>query len=149
MLKTKILVVDDTIVFTGILQGLLEKEYDVKIANSGEEALEIVEDFNPNIILLDVMMPGLDGYEVCEKIKSQKKFEHIKILFLSGMTEPEERIKGYDVGGDDYITKPFIQKELMAKIKVYSQFVTQNELNTTKSNMIEMMSYLNEDDDDE
>ncbi len=145
MSKIKILAVDDTVVFTGILSKILEDDYDIKTASSGEEALEIIEEFMPNIILLDVMMPGLNGYEVCEKIKANKKFESIKILFLSGMTEPEERVKGYEVGGDDYITKPFIQQELLAKIKVYSQLVTKSELDTTRNNMIEMISYLDED----
>jgi len=119
--KTKILVVDDDPSIISFLREILESEYNLKTAYSGEEALGLFKDFAPEIVLLDVMMPGIDGYETCRRIKEDDTFAQIKILFLSARVTLEERLTGYNVGGDDYVTKPFETEELLAKIKVFEK----------------------------
>lgn len=117
--KTKILVVDDDPMNLKFLIEILSDEYEIQAVLSGEEALNIVHDFMPDIILLDIMMPGIDGYEVCKKIRADKKLSKTKILLVSAKAMLNEKIMGYDVGADDYITKPFEHEELLAKIKIF------------------------------
>ena len=119
--KNKILVVDDDSSIINFLKEVLELDYELKTAASGEEALRLIESFKPEIVLLDVMMPGIDGYETCRRIKENEQSTHVKILFLSAKVTLEERLKGYKVGGDDYVTKPFETEELLAKIKVFEK----------------------------
>lgn len=115
--KHKLLVVDDDPVNIEILQEILEEDYDVVIAKSGEEALEAIPDCNPKLILLDVMMPGIDGYDVCKKIKTDKNLSDIGIFLISAKAMPDELEQGYEVGADEYITKPFDHDELCSQIK--------------------------------
>ena len=120
--KKRILVFDDDLSIISFLREILETEYVLKTATSGEEALSSLSSFQPDIVLLDVMMPGINGYETCRRIKSSEDFAHIKILFLSAKVTLEERLNGYNAGGDDYVTKPFESEELLAKIKVFEKF---------------------------
>ena len=117
--KTKILVVDDDPMNVKFLKEILSDEYNIIAALSGEEALEIIFDFMPEILLLDIMMPGIDGYEVCKKIRANEKLANIKILLVSAKAMLNEKLMGYEVGADDYITKPFEHEELLAKIKIF------------------------------
>ncbi|MBT4289499.1 MAG: response regulator [Deltaproteobacteria bacterium] len=117
--KTKILVVDDDPMNLKFLKEILSDEYNIIAALSGEEALEIIFDFMPEILLLDIMMPGIDGYEVCKKIRANEKLANIKILLVSAKAMLNEKLMGYEVGADDYITKPFEHEELLAKIKIF------------------------------
>jgi DNA-binding response OmpR family regulator len=114
----KILVVDDELRNLAIVEELLEG-YDVEVALTGEEALEKSKRMRPDLILLDVMMPGMDGYEVCRRIKATGETRTSKVIFVSGKAMIEERLVGYAAGGDDYIAKPFDHAELLAKIRVY------------------------------
>ena len=111
-----ILAVDDTPSNLDILIDLLS-EYDVIDATSGEEALEIVKDEKIDLILLDIMMPEMDGYEVCKRLKSDEKTKDIPIIFITGKTDEESIIKAYEYGGSDYVTKPFLPLELKARVK--------------------------------
>ncbi len=115
----KIVVIDDDRTNLSYLTELLDKDYGLVTAASGEEGLKLVEDFKPDIVLLDIMMPGIDGYEVCKRIRSNKNLTNIKILFLTAKVQMAEKLQGYNVGGDDYITKPFDKDEVLAKIKVF------------------------------
>ena len=117
--KTKILIVDDDPMNLKFLKEILSDEYNIKAALSGEEALEIIFDFMPEILLLDIMMPGVDGYEVCKKVRASEKLANIKILLVSAKAMLNEKLMGYEVGADDYITKPFEHEELLAKIKIF------------------------------
>ncbi len=117
--KTKILIVDDDPMNLKFLKEILSDEYNIKAALSGEEALEIIFDFMPEILSLDIMMPGVDGYEVCKKIRANEKLANIKILLVSAKAMLNEKLMGYEVGADDYITKPFEHEELLAKIKIF------------------------------
>lgn len=112
-----ILAVDDSHLNHKIVKKMLSQEFTVDSAFSGQECLQYLQGKKPELILLDVTMPDLDGYETCKLIKSNPQLSSIPILFLSGRCSIEEKLKGYEVGGDDYITKPFDELELAAKIK--------------------------------
>jgi CheY-like chemotaxis protein len=103
----KVLIVDDDAMNIDILRDDLEEKYLVASAESGEEALELIPDFQPDVLLLDIMMTGIDGYEVCRRIRADKHFDEMKIILISGRAMDNERQKGFEVGADDYITKPF------------------------------------------
>ncbi|MBU0500933.1 MAG: diguanylate cyclase [Gammaproteobacteria bacterium] len=111
-----ILVVDDTESNIDILLNLLA-EYEILVALDGPSALEILEKQQPDIILLDIMMPGMDGYEVCRIIKARQDWEDIPILFITARTDEASILKGFEVGGSDYVTKPFRSKELLARVR--------------------------------
>lgn len=123
--KSTILIVDDTPDNISLLNNLLKGEYRIKVANSGEKALKIAfAETAPDLILLDIMMPGMNGYDVCRKIKADITRKHIPIIFLTAKTESEDIVKGFEVGGSDYVTKPFRPLELLARIKVHVEMKT-------------------------
>ena len=113
----KVLIVDDDAMNIDILRDDLEEKYLVASAESGEEALELIPDFKPDVLLLDIMMTGIDGYEVCRRIRADKHFDEIKIILISGRAMDNERQKGFEVGADDYITKPFDVDSVDEKIQ--------------------------------
>lgn len=117
--KQKVLIVDDEPRNQRIITEVLEDLVDFKVVSNGEEALKIADEYQPDLILLDIMMPGMNGYEVCKKIKSTPKHKFTKIILVSGKAMIDERIKGYEEGADDYMTKPFVPEELLAKSKVF------------------------------
>ena len=140
-LQNKILAVDDDIIDIAVVKKLLGTDYDLKIASTGERALEIAADFQPDVILLDVMMPGLSGYEVCRQIRSNSKLRDVKIIMLSGKTMVSERLEGYEAGADDYITKPFDEGELLAKIRVYLRLKSVEEVDRFKTNVMTLLCH--------
>ena len=105
--KCTVLVVDDTETNIDILVAALDSEYEVSVAMDGESALEIVNTDPPDLILLDIMMPGIDGYEVCRRLKSEPKTSGIPIIFITAMSEIQNKTMGFEMGAVDYITKPF------------------------------------------
>ena len=111
-----ILIVDDTISNLDILGELL-KNYDVIDSTNGVDALEIVKDEKVDLILLDIIMPNMDGYEVCTKLKSDPNTKDIPIIFLTAKTDEDSIEKAYKVGGIDYISKPFKPMELLSRIE--------------------------------
>jgi DNA-binding response OmpR family regulator len=114
----KVLIVDDEPNILMSLEFLMKKKgYEVFIARDGEEALEIVDKSLPDLIILDIMMPKVDGYEVCQQLKSRKETSHIKVIFLSAKTKDEEIKKGYEMGADLYLTKPFSTRFLLQQIE--------------------------------
>jgi len=116
----KILIVDDTPANIDILDLFLEKEgYKISIAQSGESALDLADRIFPDLILLDVMMPGIDGFETCRHLKANEKTQHIPIIFITARNEPTDIVKGFSVGGVDYITKPFSQEEVCSRIHLH------------------------------
>lgn len=119
--KQKVLIVDDEPRNQRIITEIMEGSVELKTASSGEEALEVVSLFKPDLIFLDIMMPGIDGYEVCQKIKADPAQSLTKVILVSGKAMVEERLRGYTAGADDYMTKPFIPEELLAKAKVFLQ----------------------------
>ena len=116
--KRKILVVDDDPYILMSLEFLMKKNgYDVMVARNGTEALDIVEKQIPDIVLLDIMMPDVDGYEICRYIKKTAKLKHAKVVFMSAKSKEADIQKGYDLGAALYITKPFSTRELVKQIK--------------------------------
>lgn len=119
--KTKVLIVDDEIRNVKILVEALSDDYELYTSSNGHEALELVETHSPNIILLDIMMPVMDGLEVCHKIRSESKYNDIKIIIVSAKASPSERVDGYAAGADDYLIKPFDTDEIIAKINLFKK----------------------------
>lgn len=117
----KVLIVDDDRVNVNILTIMVQDAYDYRVAYSGEEALEIAETYRPDIVLLDIMMPGIDGYEVCRQFRADEKLARAKILLLTAKSDLDSRLQGYDIGADDYVSKPFEEEELLAKVRVFER----------------------------
>lgn len=116
-----ILVVDDAPTNLTLLAGLLDKTYRVKLASSGPKALELAQRSPPDLVLLDLMMPGMDGYEVCQRLKQDPRTSHIPVIFLTAMQEPEDETRGFEVGGADYIHKPISPAVVKARVKTHLQ----------------------------
>lgn len=113
--KQKILIVDDDENIANLISLYLTKEcYETRIEHDGQSALDAFKEYAPNLILLDIMLPGLDGYEVCRKIRRESK---VPIIMLSAKTEVFDKVLGLELGADDYIIKPFDSKELVARVK--------------------------------
>ncbi|WP_423603263.1 response regulator [Sphingomonas sp. MS122] len=118
--KDRILVVDDTLESLRLLVDALEREdMSILISRSGEEALELLEHVAPDLILMDGMMPGLSGLETTRQIKRNPALAHIPIIFMTGLTEPEHAVAALETGGVDYVRKPIIIDELLARIRVH------------------------------
>lgn len=118
MEKEKVLIVDDEPSILMSLEFLMHKEgYEVFVARNGAEALDIINKQSLDIIILDIMMPDVDGYEVCQLVKANHSTAHIKIIFLSAKSKPEDIAKGLEMGADMYLTKPFSTRTLVKKVK--------------------------------
>ena len=137
----KILAVDDNVIDIATIEKLLGERYGLKTATTGEDALAIAADFRPDIILLDNMMPGLDGEQVCRQIRADFRLRHTKIIMISGKSRVSERIEAYQAGADDYITKPFNEDELLAKIQVYLRLKSVEEVDQFKTDVLTLLSH--------
>jgi two-component system, OmpR family, alkaline phosphatase synthesis response regulator PhoP len=117
-MKKKIFVIDDEKDIREILKiNLVSEGYDVTTFSSAGEAMKKLESDKPDLIVLDVMMEGKDGFEFCREIRSEEKFKKIPVIFLSAKSEEFDKVLGLELGGDDYLTKPFSIKELRSRIK--------------------------------
>ena len=131
--KQKILIVDDDSNIAELISLYLTKEcYDTTTVNDGQEALNAFKNSNFNLILLDIMLPGIDGYEVCREIR---KTSSIPIIMLSAKGEIFDKVLGLELGADDYIIKPFDSKELVARVKAVLRRFNNNQANDTTSNI--------------
>ena len=118
--KPTILVVDDTAENLQLMNGLLERDYKVKVANTGERALRIAATLPlPDLVLLDIMMPGMDGYEVCRRLKADAVTAEIPVIFLTAKSDVEDEEKGFAVGCVDFISKPVSPPIVLARIKIH------------------------------
>ena len=116
--KIKILIADDEPDILEFLQYNLEKEgYEIAIAENGRDAIKAAKEMNPHLILLDIMMPELDGIETCRELRNMSEFKNTLIAFLTARNEDYSQIAGFDVGADDYITKPIKPRVLISRIK--------------------------------
>ncbi|MGB2924330.1 MAG: response regulator transcription factor [Limnothrix sp.] len=114
----RVLVVDDDPILRKILQNFLaQKGYQIEVAASGDAALEVWEQYQPDLIVSDVNMPSMDGLEFCRRLRAMPSGQLVPFIFLSGQDELEDRLKGHSSGADDYVTKPFEMQELLAKIE--------------------------------
>jgi hypothetical protein len=115
-----IFIVDDTPAHLSVLYDfLIAQGFDVLIAQNGESALERIEKAQPHLILLDVLMPGVDGFETCRRLKANSKTGGIPIIFMTALTDTVDKVKGLELGAVDYVTKPFKQEEILARIKTH------------------------------
>jgi phosphoserine phosphatase RsbU/P len=113
-----ILVVDDTPLNIGVISGALKDSYKTKVATNGEKALALASaDEKPDLILLDIMMPGMDGYEVCSRLKADPATSEIPVIFLTGQTSAEDETRGFEVGAVDYVHKPFSPAVVKARVR--------------------------------
>ncbi len=125
MEKIKILVVEDEAPIQELLQFNLERnKYRVSVVDSGEEALSVACQFLPDLILLDIMLPGADGLEVCKRLKADPKTQAIPIIMLTALCEEADIVTGLELGADDYITKPFSPRVLLARVKAALRRIT-------------------------
>jgi DNA-binding response OmpR family regulator len=116
-MSKRILIADDEPSIVAALEYLLQQGgYEVLIARNGDEALDLLEQQTPDLVLLDVMMPRKSGYEICNRIRHQAEWRHIKVIMLSAKGRDAEVNRGLAIGADLYVTKPFSTRELMAKI---------------------------------
>jgi len=140
--NSKILIVDDAVDTVELLKKRLRFEgYDTAEAYDGEEALQQVAEYNPDLIILDVMMPKLDGYEVCQRLKTDENTKYIPILMLTAKGEIEDKVKGLDIGADHYLPKPFDYKEVSARVRslVASKAAREKLVEEEKSEALEQM----------
>ncbi|MFQ5518944.1 MAG: adenylate/guanylate cyclase domain-containing protein, partial [Mariprofundus sp.] len=118
--KATILIADDTPENIDVLRGLLKPHYKVKVAINGEQALKLsFSEQPPDLVLLDVMMPGMDGYEVCRRLKAEPRTEGIPVIFVTAMSEVDDELKGFHAGGVDYINKPVTPSLVLSRIKTH------------------------------
>lgn len=118
IMAKKVLIVDDEPSITVPLKFLMEQnQFDVMVVHSGEEALSTVDTFRPDLVLLDVMLPAADGFQVCQHLRSNPAYKHLKVVFLSAMTRDLDIAKGNTLGADAYITKPFSNAEVVRQVK--------------------------------
>jgi DNA-binding NarL/FixJ family response regulator len=120
MRRDTLLVVDDTPETLGFLTDTLDGAgFTVLIATDGASALELVDQITPDLVLMDAVMPGLDGFETCRRLKKDKLLTHLPVIFMTGLSETEHVVRGLAAGGIDYVTKPIVIDELLARIRVH------------------------------
>ena len=136
-MKQNLLLVEDEDRLAMVLKTFFEKEnFDVEIVSDGEDALFQAESLKPDIVLLDWMLPNMSGLEICRQIRSTKDLKNTPIIFLTAKGEEEDKLRGLDIGADDYITKPFSQMELLARINSLLR-------RSNPSNLDDRLSYKN------
>jgi len=140
MKKAKILAVDDDAIILETYRAILESAYDVTLASSGDSALSfLAADPRVDLILLDIVMPNIDGYETCRRIRQNGLLTDAKVIFVSAKVRVEDKLQGYEIGADDYLTKPFEGSELLAKIKVFMRLKKAEEINKLKTNFVNLL----------
>lgn len=138
--KQKILIVDDDVNIADLIALYLTKEcFETMTVNDGEEALEVFESFQPNLIILDLMLPGIDGYQVCREIRAKSQ---TPVIMLSAKGEIFDKVLGLELGADDYMIKPFDTKELVARVKaVLRRYQVAKPVATAPSSDIKLVEY--------
>lgn len=120
IMAKRVLIVDDVESNRMILEEIIKSMgCEPMLAESGEQALEVLKEFSPHLILTDISMPGMDGYELCRILKSRENTREIPVVFISAFDEPEDIVNGFRLGGEDYITKPFIPELVQVRVNVY------------------------------
>jgi DNA-binding response OmpR family regulator/DNA-binding CsgD family transcriptional regulator len=118
--RDTVLVVDDTPETLGFLTDTLDHAgFTVLIATDGESALDLVDQITPDLVLMDAVMPGMNGFETCRRLKREKLLNHLPVIFMTGLSETEHVVEGLAAGGVDYVTKPIVVDELLARIRVH------------------------------
>ena len=147
--KASVLIVDDEPTNLRVLNQILNDSYKLIFAKSGQEALTLVEKEAPDLILLDVMMPGLTGYEVCEHLKKNPKFKSIPVIFITALSDPDDEAKGLNLGAVDYISNPISPAVVKARVKTHLSLVDAEELRRTRLQVIQRLGRASEYKDNE
>jgi PleD family two-component response regulator len=118
--RGKILIVDDTPSMIYMVKTVLEKEgYEIIVATTGEKGITRAEKTEPDLILLDVLMPGMDGFETCRRLKAEERTREIPVIFMTGLSAIETKVAGFEAGGVDYVTKPIESRELLVRVRTH------------------------------
>ena len=147
--KPTLLLVDDEPVNLRVLKQLLASEYQLIFARNGEEALHLTETRQPNLILLDVMMPGLTGFEVCRQLKQQASTKHIPVIFVTALNDEQDETEGFEVGAVDYITKPISPAIVKARVRTHLSLVQADELLESRLQVVQRLGKAAEYKDNE
>lgn len=139
--RNRILIVDDSRTNVAILQQILGADHWLEVAYSGEEALAVAPRFQPALVLLDIIMSGIDGYETCRRLRTIPNVRGAKILMISAQAKVAERLQGYAAGADDYIVRPFDPEELQAKVRVYLRLKSVEEIDQLKTELLLLLSH--------
>jgi signal transduction histidine kinase len=144
--ETSVLLVDDNTNNLGVLYRYLDDEgFTVLVSQDGERALKLAHDQRPDLILLDIMLPGISGFEACERLKADPTTADIPVIFISALTDIQDKVRGFEAGGVDYITKPFQQEEVLARINAHVTIKRQREeldrLNATKDRLFSVIGH--------
>ncbi len=138
MQKTKILIVDDNQITLKLVTKYLESnEFEVTVASNGQECIVSVEKSRPDIILLDVMMPKLDGYETIKQLKAKDETKDIPVIIVTALNDVTNQVKSIECGADDFIPKPIEEKLLVSKIKLFTQLAVEKRKNAELRKMLE------------
>jgi len=133
----KVVVIDDSRSETTIIKSLLRKRnVEVHCVNEGKKAKSTIEEVHPDLILLDVVMPGLNGFEFCEEIKSLPATRNTPVVFITSLDEPESVLRGFSVGGSDYVSKPFRAEELLARVRAHLELSILHQERLRQTNML-------------
>ena len=149
MLNKRILIVDDEPNNLQLLRQILKEDYSLAFAKNGIEALAAVEKHLPDLVLLDIMMPEMDGYETCERLKKHPATADIPVIFITAMTDVEDESRGFEVGGVDYIAKPVSAPIVQARVKTHLSLVRIDELEKSQRAAVYMLGeagHYNDDD---
>lgn len=147
--KQTILIVDDEPANLRVLKKMLEEQYRLIFAKSGEEALRLVQRELPNLILLDVMMPGMTGFEVCEQLKTDMLSKAVPVIFVTALSDEVDETKGFEVGAVDYITKPVSPAIVKARVRTHLSLVQADDLRRTRLQVIQRLGRASEYKDNE
>ncbi len=137
--RTTLLLVDDEPTNLQILRQILQDDYRLLFAREGEKALQLAIDEQPKLILLDVMMPGLTGYETCQRLKANSLTEHIPVIFVTALSEASDEAQGFEVGAVDYITKPVSPSIVKARVRTHLSLVRSEDLQRTRLQIIQCL----------
>lgn len=140
MSKETILVVDDEVQNLALVRQIIGQDYDLKFAKNGEDAIAAVKRFNPKLILLDVQLPDIDGYEVCRRLNEDRILENTSVIFVTSRSEISAQTKGYHVGALDYMIKPIIPDILTYRVKTHLSLVRKKTLEASYHDAIRMLS---------
>ena len=147
--KPTVLIVDDEPVNLQVLREILHKNYRLLFARDGHKALELAASERPDLILLDVMMPGLTGFDTCKQLKQQSQTQHIPVIFVTALSEESDESKGFDCGGVDYITKPVSPAIVRARVRTHLSLVHMDELRETRLQIVQRLGLAAEYKDNE
>jgi len=148
-LQTTLLIVDDEPANLRVLKQILQHDYRLVFAKNGAEALRLVEEQRPDLILLDIMMPEMTGLEVCQRLKAQSEFSGIPVIFVTALDDDADEAQGFDIGAVDYITKPVSPAVVKARVRTHLSLVQAEELRATRLQVIQRLGRAAEYKDNE